>query len=118
MPIKLQTVGEFILLKPIEWKPSSSIVIPDVIKNARSYRQEAEVVSVPPWRIHRKTGTKYEFQIRVGDRVLIHPVHGDRMIRLDGEDFLIVEEKDIVGIIERTEDPPNEKGQRSGDPNA
>ncbi len=102
--ITLQTVGEYILLKPVEWKPSSIIEIPDVIKNARSYRQEAEVVSVPPWRIHRKTGAKFEFQVKPGDRVLIHPVHGDKMIRLDGEDRLIVEEKDIVGIIERTEE--------------
>jgi co-chaperonin GroES (HSP10) len=101
MPIKLQTVGEYILLKPVEWKPSNIIEIPDVIKNARSYRQEAEVVSVPPWRIHKKTGTKYEFQVQPGMRVLIHPAHGDRMLRLDGEDFMVVEEKDIVGIIER-----------------
>lgn len=111
MPIKLQTVGEFILLKPVEWKPSSIIALPDVIKDARAYRQEAEVMSVPPWRIHKKTGTKYEFQVAVGDRVLIHPVHGDRMLRLDGEDFIILEEKDIVGRIERTAESPNDQAE-------
>lgn len=104
MPIKLKPVGEYILCKLHEWKPSNIIDIPDVCK--KGYRQECEIIAVPPFRIHKKTGTQYPFQVQAGQRVLIHPIHSDRKIDLDGEQFCFLEEKDMVGIIERTEGEP------------
>jgi len=101
MPIKLNLIGEKVLVRPIDWKPSNLIVIPDVIKTG--YAQEAEVVSTAPFRRHKKSGLEFPFQVKAGDRILHHPLHSENKITLDGEKFLILEEKDILGTLERTE---------------
>ena len=44
-------------------------------------------------------GKKIEFNVKVGDKVLISK-YGGTEIKIDGEKYLIMREDDILGVIE------------------
>ena len=56
-------------------------------------------VPSPPWALASSTtGKKIEFTVKVGDKVLI-PKYGGAEIKIEGENYLILREDDILGII-------------------
>lgn len=63
----------------------------------RKNPQEAEVISVGTGGRDEK-GALIEFTVKPGDRVLISK-YGGTEIKLDGEDYLILSENDILAII-------------------
>ncbi len=77
-----------------EAKTAGGIIIPD---SAQEKPQEGEVVSVG-------TGTKAEdgtvtaLDVKAGDKILFGNWSGTEVI-LDGEDLIIMQEKDILGIV-------------------
>lgn len=64
---------------------------------AKEKPQEAEVISVGTGGRDEK-GALIEFTVKPGDRVLISK-YGGTEIKLDGEDYLILSENDILAII-------------------
>ena len=72
------------------------IIIPD---SAKEKPQEGEVIAVG--RGKRKDSGEYEaLDVQEGDRVLFGKYSGTE-IKLDGEEYLIMREDEILGIIER-----------------
>ena len=72
------------------------IIIPDT---AKEKPQEGEVIAVG--RGKRKDNGEYEaLDVQEGDRVLFGKYSGTE-IKLDGEEFLIMREDEILGVIER-----------------
>lgn len=72
------------------------IIIPDT---AKEKPQEGEVIAVGEGKI-RDDGTRQTLDVAVGDRVLFGKYSGSE-IKIDGEEFLIMREDEILGIIER-----------------
>ena len=72
------------------------IIIPDT---AKEKPQEGEVIAVGEGK-YRDDGTRQTLDVKVGDRVLFGR-YGGSEIKLDGEEFLIMREDEILGIIER-----------------
>ena len=72
------------------------IIIPDT---AKEKPQEGEVVAVGEGK-YRDDGTRQTLDVKVGDRVLFGKYSGSE-IKLDGEEYLIMREDEILGIIER-----------------
>jgi chaperonin GroES len=72
------------------------IIIPD---SAKEKPQEGEVIAVGEGKF-REDGTRQSLDVKAGDRVLFGKYSGSE-IKLDGEEFLIMREDEILGIIER-----------------
>ncbi len=71
------------------------IIIPDT---AKEKPVEGKVIAVGAGRVG-KNGTKMPLEIKKGDRVL-YAKYGGTEIKIDGEDYLMMKEDDILAIIE------------------
>jgi len=78
-----------------EEKTAGGIIIPD---SAKEKPAEAEIVSVGAGARDEK-GARIPMDVKVGDRVLFSKWSGTE-VKLNGEEFLIMKESDILGIID------------------
>ncbi len=88
-----------ILVKRIEEKESvkGGIIIPDT---AREKPQEGVVIAVGQGKKNDK-GEHVPLDVKVGDRILWSKYSGtDLPIKIDEEDYLIVREEEVLGVIE------------------
>jgi chaperonin GroES len=94
--MKVRPLHDRILLKRIEEKESQKggIIIPDT---AKEKPQEGLVVAVGKGKI-LENGTKISLEVKEGDRVLFGKYSGTE-IKVEGEDYLIVREDDVLGIL-------------------
>ncbi|SKB73861.1 chaperonin GroES [Soonwooa buanensis] len=91
MSVNFTPLADRVLIEPIaaETKTASGIIIPDT---AKEKPQEGTVVAVG-------AGKKDEpMTVKVGDKVLYGKYSGSEL-KLDGKDFLIVREADLLGIL-------------------
>lgn len=77
-------------------KTAGGIIIPDT---AKEKPQEGEVIAAGEGK-YKEDGTRQTLDVKEGDRVLFGKYSGSE-IKLDGEEFLIMREDEILGIIER-----------------
>ena len=73
---------------------SGSIVIPD---SAKEKPQEAEVIAVGAGK-RLDDGKLVPLDVKAGDRILLGKYSGSE-IKLDGEEFLIVREDEVLGVL-------------------
>jgi chaperonin GroES len=62
--------------------------------------QEGEVIAVGPG-ARDETGRMQPLDVRVGDRILFGKWSGTE-VRIAGEEYLIMKESDILGVLDRT----------------
>lgn len=91
MSVNFKPLADRVLVEPVqaETKTASGIIIPDT---AKEKPQEGTVVAVGPGKKDEPT------TVKVGDRVLYGKYAGSEL-KLDGKDYLIVRESDLLGII-------------------
>jgi chaperonin GroES len=85
-----------ILLRRIEEGETirGGIIIPD---SAKEKPQEGEVISVGKGKSNDE-GKVFPLDVKSGDRVLFGKYAGTE-IKIDGEDFLILREEEVLGIL-------------------
>lgn len=95
MATKITPLGRRVLVKRVasEEKTAGGIFLPD---NAKEKPQEAEVLALGTGKDDE--GKDVSFTVAVGNKVLISK-YGGTEVKLDGEDVLIINESDILGII-------------------
>jgi chaperonin GroES len=95
--MKVRPLGDRVLVKPleVEEKKKGGIIIPDT---AKEKPQEGKVIAVGKGKITEE-GKTLPLDVKVGDRILFGKYSGNE-IKIDDEDYLIVKEEDILGIIE------------------
>jgi chaperonin GroES len=95
--MKIRPLNDRLLIKRLEEEGTTAggIIIPD---SAKEKPAEGEVVAVGPGKTNDK-GERVALQVKDGDRVLFSK-YGGTDVKLDGEDYLIMREDDILGIIE------------------
>jgi chaperonin GroES len=76
-------------------KSSGGIIIPDTVQEKP---MEGEVVAVGPG-ARNKQGQLVAPGVAIGDRILFGKWSGTE-VKLDGEDLLIMNESDVMGVIE------------------
>jgi chaperonin GroES len=93
MPIKLQPMADFVLVKPIKGEEISrgGIVLPDT---AKEKPQEGKVLAVGPGRLSEE-GNKIPMNIAIGDTI-VYSKYGGSEITIDGEDLILMHETDIL----------------------
>ena len=84
------------MLKQLEAEETtkSGIVLPG---QAQEKPQQAEVVAVGPGGV--VDGKEITMQVKAGDKVIYQKYAGTN-VKLDGEEFIIVKQNDIVAIVE------------------
>jgi chaperonin GroES len=75
---------------------AGGLFIPDT---AKEKPQEGEVIAVGEGK-YKDDGTRQTLDVQAGDRILFGKYSGSE-IKLDGEEFLIMREDEILGIINR-----------------
>lgn len=75
---------------------SGGIIIPD---SAKEKPQEGEVISVGKGKSNDE-GKVFPLDVKAGDRVLFGKYSGTE-IKIDGEEFLIMREEEVLGIIKK-----------------
>jgi chaperonin GroES len=95
--MKIRPLNDRVMIKRLEEeeKTKGGIIIPD---SAKEKPAEGKVIAVGPGKRNDK-GEILALQVKAGDRVLFSK-YGGTDIRLDGEDFLIMREDDILGVVE------------------
>ena len=77
-----------------EEKTAGGIIIPD---SAKEKPQEAKVIALGTGK-KDENGKVTPFEVKVGDKVLISK-YGGTEVKLDGQEVLIINESDILGIV-------------------
>jgi chaperonin GroES len=95
--MKFRPLHDRVVVKRVaeEEKTKGGIIIPDT---AKEKPMEGEVVSVGPGARDEK-GTLVAPDVKAGDRILFGKWSGTE-IKLDGVEYLIMKESDIMGILE------------------
>ncbi|MDT8388877.1 MAG: co-chaperone GroES [Lentisphaeria bacterium] len=97
MAIKIQPLGDRVLVKAIEEEKEvalGGIIIPD---SAKEKPQEAEVIALGTGKTD-DDGKKVPFEVKVGDKVLTSK-YGGTEIKLDGEEYKILNASDILAVV-------------------
>lgn len=77
-----------------EEKTKGGIIIPD---NAKEKPQQGEVIAVGNGKV-LEDGKKVPLEVKAGDRVLFGKYSGTE-IKIDGNEYLMMREDDILGIV-------------------
>ena len=93
---KLRPLGDKILVKRVEaeTKTKSGIVLPD---SAKEKPRRGKVLSVGEGK-RLDNGERSPLHVKKGDEVIFASYAGTE-IKLDGEDFIIMREEEVLGII-------------------
>jgi len=86
----------FVKFTSEEEKTAGGLYIPDT---AKEKPQKGVVIEVGPGRI-TDDGKRQPLEVKVGDIILFDKYSGSK-VKIDEEEYLIIREEDILGIIEK-----------------
>jgi chaperonin GroES len=94
--MKVNPLHDRILIQRVEEQETikGGIIIPDT---AKEKPQEGIVKAVGNGKV-LENGTKLKLEVKEGDRILFGKYSGTE-IKVDGEDYLILKEDEILGIL-------------------
>ncbi len=96
--IKVRPLNDRILVKRAaeETKTKGGIIIPDTASKEKPV--EGEVIAVGNGRV-LDNGTKIALEVKAGDKILFGKYAGTE-IKISGDEFLMMREDDVLGVIE------------------
>jgi len=94
--MKIRPLHDRILVKRLAEgdEKHGSIIIPD---SAKEKPQEGKVVAVGTGKV-TEAGRKIPLDVKAGDRILFGKYSGSE-VKLDGQEYLIMKEEDVLGIL-------------------
>ena len=100
--MNVRPLRDRLLVKRIEEEEQrvGGIIIPDT---AREKPQTAKVVAMGRGRVNDK-GDVFPLDVKAGDYVLLGKYSGTE-IKLDGEEYLIIREEEVLGVAEGVREP-------------
>ncbi len=95
--MKIRPLADKVLIKRLEAETTTKggIVLPD---SAQEKPRKGEIISTGDGKL-LDNGDRSEFQVKAGDIVLFSS-YGGTEIKLDGQEYLIMDESDIMAILE------------------
>jgi chaperonin GroES len=96
--VNLKPLFDNVVVEHVEQKDKSSggVFLPDT---AKEKPQEGIIRAVGPGRVTDK-GNVVEMHVKVDDRVLYRKYSGSE-VKIDGTEYLIIPEKDILAIVDK-----------------
>ena len=98
--MNIKPLSDHVLIEPLreeQQKTKTGILLPETVEQERS--EQGTVVAVGPGK-KGKDGKITPLDVKAGDLVLFTK-YGPNEVKVDGKDYLIAEEKDILAIIEK-----------------
>ncbi|MCL5095628.1 MAG: co-chaperone GroES [Patescibacteria group bacterium] len=94
---KIQPLFDLVLIKPLEGeeKTPGGIVLPE---SAKEKPQKGEVMATGPGAM-TDDGKLIPMKIKIGQKVM-YKKWGGNEVKINGEEWLLVEQKDILAILE------------------
>ncbi len=95
--MKLKPLQDRILVQRVEEETTTKggIIIPD---SAKEKPAEGKVIAVGEGKV-ADDGKRVALEVKKGDRILFGKYSGTE-VKIDGEEYLIMREDDVLGIIE------------------
>ena len=95
--MKIRPLQDRVIVQRVqeEEKTKGGIIIPDT---AKEKPQEGKVVAVGKGKVN-DDGKLMPLDVKAGDRILFGKYSGTE-VKIDGEDYLIMREDDILGVLE------------------
>lgn len=96
--VDIKPLADRVVVEAVEQSPQSAggVILPDT---AKEKPQEGVVIAVGPGRRTDK-GDMIPMDLKVNDRIIYSKYSGSE-IKLDGKEYLIVSEKDVLAIVKR-----------------
>jgi len=96
--MKVRPLGDRLLVQRLEAeeRTKGGIVLPDT---AKEKPREGKVISVGKGKV-ADDGKVIALSVKEGDRILFSSYAGTE-VKIDGEEYLIMREEDVLGIIEK-----------------
>jgi len=93
----IKPLGDKVVIKVLEgeMKTKSGIVLPDTAKEKPS---EGQVIEVGTGKM-LENGQRVALDVKVGDKIIFSKYAGTE-VKFEGQDYLIVSERDILAIVE------------------
>jgi len=97
--MKIKPLADRLVVERIEQdtKTAGGIIIPD---NAKEKPKQGKVLAVGPG-AKDENGKRIPVDVAAGDIVLFTQWSGSE-VKLDGKEYLVLKESDVIGIIEET----------------
>jgi len=94
--MNLKPLGDRVIVKQKtqEEKTASGIYLPDT---AKEKPQEGKILAVGDGKLN-EDGTRIPMNVKVGDSIIYGKYSGTE-VKIDGEEYLIISEKDILAIV-------------------
>ncbi|RTZ90048.1 MAG: co-chaperone GroES [Deltaproteobacteria bacterium] len=95
--MKIRPLQDRVIVKRLEEeeKTKGGIIIPDT---AKEKPQQGEIIAAGKGKV-RDDGKVSPLDVKVGDKVLFSKYAGTE-VKIEGEEYLIMREDDILGVIE------------------
>ncbi len=96
--VRIKPLGDRVVVKPIEEEEvtKSGIVLPDT---AKEKPQKGEVLAVGAGKL-LENGERVPLEVKEGD-IVVFAKYGGTEIELDGEEYVILSERDLLAVIEK-----------------
>ena len=95
--MKLKPLSDHVVVESVvEEKKKGNIILPDTIEKEKS--EKGKVVAVGPGKID-KDGKRIPIQVKKGD-VVLFTKYSPNEVKVDGKDYLVIKEEDILAILE------------------
>ena len=97
MGTRLRPLNDKLVVKRLEAeeKTKGGIVLPDT---AKEKPREGRVIAVGNGKL-LESGERAQFQVNENDRVIFSSYAGTE-VKIDGEDYLILDESDVLAVLE------------------
>ena len=97
MGMKIKPLSGHILIEALkEEKKKGGIILPETVEKERS--EKGKVVAVGAGRLD-KDGKRVPLEVKKGD-VILFTKYGPSEIKIEGKEYLIAKEEDILAIIQ------------------
>jgi len=95
---ELKPLGDRVVIESVEQAQQSAggVILPDT---AKEKPQEGVIIAVGPGRKTDK-GDLIPMDLKAGDKVIYSKYSGSE-IKLDGTEYLIISEKDVLAVVKR-----------------
>lgn len=96
--MKIKPLHDRVIVKRLEedGKTKGGIIIPD---SAKETPAEGKVIAVGPGK-KDENGKVHPVDVKANDRIIFSKYAGTE-IKIEGEEFLIMREEDILGVVEK-----------------
>ena len=91
----LKPLSNRVLVEPLKEQTKGGIILPETADKEKP--EKGKVVAIGPGKL-LENGSRAPLEVKVGDTVVFKKYSPDE-VKVDGKEYLVLEEGDIMGII-------------------